>query len=68
MNRPGGPALISALVCFLAFFGNVALGAAGLGAVLGDVSEMILLFVASILFVIGVLARERAAGGPRNPD
>ena len=61
MRRTGTPSLIGALICFLGFFGNVALGAAGLGAVLGDVAEMLMLFAAAVLFVIGVLAREAAA-------
>ena len=68
MFGPGGPALIGALLCFLVFFGNVALGAAGGGVFLGDVAEMLTLFAASILFVIGVHAREAAAGGPREEE
>ncbi|MGF1527956.1 MAG: hypothetical protein ACFCBW_14365 [Candidatus Competibacterales bacterium] len=51
---------MGALICFLAFFGNVTLGATGLGVILGDVAEMLTLFVACILFAIGVLAREAA--------
>ena len=58
--KNGGPLLIGALVLFLGFFTNVALGAAGLGAPLGDVAEMLTLFVASLLFVAGVLKREAA--------
>ena len=68
MLGKGGPALIGALLCFLFFFGNVALGAAGAGVILGDVAEMMTLFAASILFVVGVLAREAAEGGPRDED
>ena len=34
MNATGYPALIGALICFLVFFGNVSLGAAGIGVVL----------------------------------
>ncbi len=64
MFGPGGPALFGALLCFLAFFGNVALGAAWHEAVLGDLAEMLTLFAAAILFVAGVLAREAAEGGP----
>ena len=60
MIRNGGPPLIAALICFLVYFGNVAMGAAGLGVLLGDVAEMLALFVAALLFVIGVLAREAA--------
>lgn len=50
--------LWGALVLFLLFFANVASGAAGRGVVLGDVAEMLVLFAASFLFVIGVLAKE----------
>ena len=60
-TRHGGIALICALICFLAFFGNVALGAAGRGAPMGDVAEMLTLFVAALFFVVGVLAREASA-------
>jgi len=56
----GGLLLIGALILFLAFFSNVAMGAAGLGAPLGDVAEMLTLFASSLLFVAGVLAREAA--------
>ena len=56
----GGLLLIGALIVFLAFFANVALGAAGLGAPLNDVAEMLTLFLASLLFVAGVLKREAA--------
>lgn len=63
MRTTGTPSLIGALICFLCFFGNVALGAAGLGVVLGDVAEMLTLFAAALLFVAGVLAREAAENG-----
>ena len=58
MNRSGNTALAGALVCFLVFFSNVLLGASGTGVFIGDVAEMLTLLAASILFVIGVLARE----------
>lgn len=61
MKSKGRFALLGALILFLVFFGNVAMGAAGLGAPLGDVSEMLTMFAATILFVIGVLSREAAA-------
>lgn len=66
MNRPGTPALAAALIGFLIFFGNVAAGAAGIGVLLGDVTEMLALFAAVILFVIGVLQRETAAARENN--
>lgn len=56
----GGLLLIGALILFLAFFSNVAMGAAGLGVVLDDVAEMLTLFLSSLLFVAGVLQREAA--------
>lgn len=61
MTQFGTPALFAALICFAAFFTNVALGAAGMDAFLGDVSEMLMLAAASVFFVIGVLAREASA-------
>ena len=57
----GGVPLGAALICFLIYFGNVALGAAGLGAPLDDLAEMLTLFASSIFFVIGILMREAAA-------
>jgi hypothetical protein len=54
----GTPALVASLICFLIFFGNVAVGAAGIGAYLGDIAEMLMLVAASVFFVIGILARE----------
>lgn len=68
MTGRGGIPLIGALLLFLLFFGNVSAGAAGLGAPLGDVAEMIMLFASAILFVAGVLLREAAAGNDRNDN
>jgi len=67
MTGRGGTALIGALVLFLLFFANVSAGAAGLGAPLGDVAEMLTLFAAAILFVSGVLVREGASDGKQDP-
>ncbi|SLN52415.1 hypothetical protein TRL7639_02755 [Falsiruegeria litorea R37] len=50
--------LWAAIAVFVAFFSNVALGAFGSGGFLGDVGEMLVLFVASILFVAAILKRE----------
>jgi len=66
MMGRGGPALAAALILFIVFFGNVALGAAGVGVLFGDVAEMLTLFAACALFVAGVLARE--ATDPRRRD
>ena len=71
MIRHGRIVLFGALICFLIFFGNVAAAAAGLGAILGDVAEMLTLFAASLLFVSGVLMLELADNrntDPRKPN
>jgi len=60
MLRNGGAALAGALVCFIVYFANVAIGASGSVALLGDVPEALTLFAASCLFVVGVLGREAA--------
>ena len=43
---------------FSVFFLNVSLGAFLGGPFMGDVSEMIVLFLTSVTFVVGVLLRE----------
>ena len=58
--RNGRLFLIGALVCFLVFFGSVSIGAAGFGAVLDDVPEMLTLLVAVLLFVAAVIMLEAA--------
>ncbi len=60
MTGNGSMALIGALILFIAYFSNVAMGAMGAGAVLGDVGEMLTLLASAVLFVVGVLAREAA--------
>lgn len=52
--------LIVSAVLFCLFAANVALGSMGAGVVLGDVSEMLVLFAASIFFVAAILQREAA--------
>jgi len=59
--RAGALPLIGSLIVFLVYFANVAIGAAGLDAPLGDVAEMLCLLAFSVLFVIGVLEREAAS-------
>ncbi len=50
--------LAGSVIVFAIYFGNVALGAfAGL-AFLGDVGEMLVLFGATILFVVAILQKE----------
>ena len=50
--------LIVSLGVFIIYFANVAVGAYTRSPVLGDVAEMVVLFVASILFVVGILKKE----------
>jgi len=40
------------------FFSNVALGAFADSAFLGDIGEMLVLFLASLLFVVAILKKE----------
>ena len=48
-------------IVFAIYFMNVALGAFGGTAFLGDVGEMLVLFAASILFVVAILQKEADA-------
>ena len=50
--------LAASIAIFLLYFSNVALGAFTGSAFLGDVGEMLVLFVASILFVVAIIKRE----------
>ncbi|MFY0691755.1 MAG: hypothetical protein JXR14_07515 [Paracoccaceae bacterium] len=50
--------LIASLLAVLIFATNVAMGALMGNAFLGDVSEMLVLFVASALFVVAILEKE----------
>lgn len=50
--------LAASIVVFALFFANVALGAFADAAVFGDVGEMVILFAASILFVVAILQSE----------
>ena len=68
MIRYGRMLLIAALLFFLVFFGSVAMGAAGFGPVFNDVTEMLTLLVAVLLFVAGVLILEAVEDrGTDNP-
>jgi hypothetical protein len=61
--------LIGAVVCLVIFVANVALGSISGAPLLGNVMEMILLFVASVFFVAHILkceAKEGAAKERRN--
>ncbi len=59
-------ALLGSAAAFAVFAGNVSLGAFGPGPVLGDVLEMLALFVSCVLFVVAALAAERRAHLSRN--
>lgn len=50
--------LFGSLIVFVVFFTNVALGAFADSAFLGDVGEMLVLFFASLLFVVAILKKE----------
>lgn len=50
--------LIASAIVFALYFTNVALGAFTGSTVLGDVGEMLVLFVATILFVVAILKKE----------
>ena len=50
--------LAASIIVFAIYFANVALGAFASSAFLGDVSEMLVLFAASILFVVAILKKE----------
>lgn len=50
----------ASIVVFVIYFTNVALGAFADAAVFGDVGEMLILFSASILFVVAILQSEAA--------
>ena len=61
-------ALMISAVLFFAYFGNVLLGATTGAPILGDVSEMLVLFVASIFFVMAILQREAAAKAKKSDE
>ena len=46
--------LTGSFIVFLVFFSNVALGAFADSAFLGDVGEMLVLFFATVLFVVAI--------------
>lgn len=48
----------ASIVVFTIYFANVALGAFMGNTFLGDVGEMLVLFAASILFVVAILKKE----------
>lgn len=68
MKRRGGAAFLLAAICFVFFSVNVAAGARGDGAYLGDISEMLTLFAAVLFFVMGILAREADERGKKVGD
>ena len=59
-------ALILSIALFAVFVANVFYGSMTGNPVLTDVQEMLLLFAASICFVIAILKRERDAKNAEN--
>lgn len=53
--------IVISIVLFLAFLANVVAGAFGFAQVLGDTGEMLVLFAASLAFVVVTLQREAAS-------
>lgn len=54
------------LALFGVFILNVSLGAFGSGAILGDVSEMLLMATSAAFFVAAILVREAKAKANKN--
>lgn len=50
--------LATSIAIFIVYFTNVALGAFAGSAFLGDVGEMLVLFAATIFFVVAILKEE----------
>lgn len=55
-----------AVVLFILYFLNVSLGAFRTAAFLGDVSEMLLLSVSVLFFVVAILKQEKTAKNQSN--
>ena len=53
--------IIASIGLFALFFANVVIGSMGGAVFLSDIVEMLTLFAACIVFVIGILYRERKA-------
>ena len=60
--------LILAVVFFGLYVANVVLGALARRAFMGDVAEMIVLFLASIAFTVAILKRETDAQKRRSDE
>ena len=61
-------AFFAAALLLAAFIGNVVMGAIYNAAPLGNVSEMLLLLAASILFVVAILKKEADAKAKASVD
>ncbi len=62
-------AFIIALILFLAFTANVAIGAIGDAPLVGNVAELLVLLAASTAFVVGILQQEaKVKKGAKSPD
>ncbi|MEM7696196.1 MAG: hypothetical protein AAF318_17235 [Pseudomonadota bacterium] len=53
---------------FVLFFGNVLMGALRRGEFLSDIVQVVMLFAACVLFVIGVLIREAEVNAERSGE
>ncbi|EFL88179.1 hypothetical protein [Ahrensia sp. R2A130] len=60
--------LAASIAIFVLYFLNVALGAFASSSFLGDVGEMLVLFTASILFVVAIIKREADEGKRKSAD
>ncbi len=61
MRDAGDYSIIASFGLFFLFFANVVTGSLGKAVFLTDVEEMLTLLVSCIVFVIGILFRERQA-------
>jgi len=61
MRDIGGYCIFASLGLFSLFFANVVMGSMGKSVFLSDVGEMLILFAACIVFVIGILLQEKKA-------
>ena len=61
MRDAGGYWIIASCGLFFLFFANVVMGSMGEKVFFSDIEEMLTLFVACIIFVIGILFREQRA-------
>lgn len=61
MRDAGGYTILASCGLFSLYFANVVMGSMGKQLFLSDIQEMLTLLAACIVFVIGILFRERRA-------